>query len=536
MAEVTVYVGGRIRTGDPQIPSASTLVVEDGVIARVGDAEDVPLGARRIDLEGDTVIPGFIDAHVHPKMGGLQLIGGSLVGLPGVDDYWAALRARLDTGRGTDWIVLTGYAAITMARSGADRETLDRMSGDRPVILVNSDLHGGLVNSVVLRAADLESGGGFPADLVELDGQGRATGYLNEEALSRALGLVPPISSEVALDALRAAQAHLHSFGIVGWQDALLGDQHGDGDVLPQYRALARDGALSARVTGAIGWNRAEGLEQIDRIVAVRDGLGAGRLSAPAVKLLLDGVNEAGTASMLHPYSDAAGRPHDDGPSLIDAETLIAAVVELDRRGLDVHMHAVGDKAVRDGLDAFAAARRTNGRSSARRQIAHAMFVSDLDVPRFRELDVTLDIQPVWAAADFLDFDRYEAMVGPEVLRTLFRFETLAATGLRWSAGSDWPVSSPAPLDAITAGSRRALSGASQSRPGWERLPAEIALRAYTEGSAYSSRLDRNGVLRAGMNADFVRLDGDPVEVEAANTLTVLETVIGGESVYRQSS
>ncbi|BDI23902.1 amidohydrolase [Herbiconiux sp. L3-i23] len=533
MREVIAYTGGRILPQDTAQPTASTLVVADGIVQSVGDDVPVPAGARRVDLDGATVVPGFIDAHVHPKMGGLQLIGGTLVGLAGVDGYWAALRTRLAVGGVDDWVVLPGYAAITMARSGSDRSTLDAIAGERPVILVNSDLHGGLVNSAVLRATGLEHGGGFPAELVDVGADGRATGYLNEEALSRALMRVPPVSDRVALEAVRAAQAHLHSLGIVGWQDAMLGDQHGDGDVTPQYVAMQADGSLTARVSGAIGWNRELGLEQIDRMIELRDSLTGGGVTAPAAKLFLDGVNEAGTAAMLHPYSDATGADHGEGPSLFERDLLLEAVTELDRRGLDVHMHAVGDRAVRDGLDAIAAARKANGRGRGRDQIAHAMFVSDADIARFRELDVTLNIQPVWAASDFLDFDRYEAMVGPAVMATLYRFETLGETGLRWSIGSDWPVSSPAPLDAITAGARRALHEPATTRPEWQALAAEIALRAYTQGSAHSSRLDRNGVLRPGMNADFVRLDGDPVDRDFANTITVLETVVGGRTVYR---
>lgn len=528
------YVNGRIRTGDPETPWATALVVDDdGLLVHVGSDDDVDRDAVRTDLAGDVVVPGFIDAHVHPQMAGLQIVGGTLVGQPDVEGYWKVLRRRLQTGSPTDWVMLTGYSAIVMARSGATRHTLDTIAGGRPVVLINSDLHGGLANSAVIEAAGLLHGGGYPSELVEVDDHGVATGYLNEEALNAVLALAPPPSEETLLAAVRAAQSQLHASGVVGWHDALVGDQHGLGDVMPQYLELAARGELTARVTGAYGWNRGLGLEQIETILAYRRRVSSGRVAVTGVKLLLDGVNEAHTAAMLHPYSDASGHLHDEGPSLIGRDALIETVVALDAAGLDVHMHAVGDRAVRDGLDAVEAARRINGRGEARHQIAHALFVSDADVPRFAELDVTLDNQAVWSAADFLDIDGYEAMVGSEVMQTFYRYETLSATGLRWSAGSDWPVSSPSPLDAITAGARRALAPGAPVREGWQHLGAAAALTAYTAGSAFSSRLPLNGVLRPGMHADFVRLDGDPVEIDYANSLSVVETVIGGGSVYR---
>ncbi len=528
------FVNGRIRTGDPRLPRATALVVDDdGRLVHVGGDEGVDPRIERIDLRGGFVLPGFIDAHVHPEMAGLQIIGGTLVGQPDVEGYWKVLRGRLAVGNATDWVVLTGYAAIVMAQSGASRATLDALAGPRPVVLVNSDLHGGLVNSAAIAAAGLEHGGGYPSELVEVDADGVATGYLNEEALGVVLALAPPASAETHLAAVRAAQARLHSVGVVGWQDALVGEQHGHGDVMPRYLELARRGELTARITAVHGWDRARGVDQLEAVRAYQADVDSGPVKVVGVKLLLDGVNEAHTAAMLHPYSDASGHLHDEGPSLIGREALIDAVVAIDAAGLDVHMHAVGDRAVRDGLDAVQGARRTNGRGEARHQIAHALFVSDADVPRFAELDVTLDNQGVWSAADFLDVDGYTAMVGDEVMKTFYRYETLHATGLRWSAGSDWPVSSPAPLDGITAATRRALAPGAPVHDGWERLGAETVVKAYTSGSAYSSRLPLNGTLRVGMNADFVRLDGDPRTVGHANTLTVEETVIGGESVFR---
>ncbi|WP_295774554.1 amidohydrolase [uncultured Microbacterium sp.] len=528
------FINGRIRTGDPELPWATALVVDDaGLIVHVGGDDQIGRDIEHVDLGGGFVLPGFIDAHVHPKMAGLQIIGGTLVGQPDVEGYWGVLRSRLTEGGESDWVVLAGYAAIVMAQSGATRATLDSIAGSRPVVLVNSDLHGGLVNSAVLSIAGFEHGGGYPSELVEVDADGVASGYLNEEALNAVLALAPPASEETLLAAVRAAQAHLHSVGVVGWHDALVGDQHGLGDSVPRYIELHARGELTARVTGAYGWNRARGVEQIEAVRAYQADVNRSPIKVVGVKLLLDGVNEAHTAAMLHPYSDASGHLHDEGPSLIGREALIETVVALDAVGLDVHMHAVGDRAVRDGLDAVEAARRANGYGEARHQIAHALFVSDADVPRFAELDVTLDNQGVWSAADFLDVDGYAAMVGDEVMQTFYRYETLHATGLRWSAGSDWPVSSPAPLDGITAATRRALAPGAPAHDGWERLSAETVITAYTSGSAYSSRLPLNGTLRVGMNADFVRLSGDPTAVDYANTLTVEETVIGGKPVFR---
>ncbi|MFD1714746.1 amidohydrolase [Amnibacterium flavum] len=535
----TLYIGGRIRTGDPLLPSATTMLVSGGRVVALGFTEphDVPAGTVVRDLGGATVLPGFIDAHVHPLMGGLQLLATGFAGIQSVEGYWAELR-RLDavTPPG-EWIVAAGYSAVLVARERITRRELDAVIGDRPVLMVNSDLHGGLANTVALRAAGLLDSQEFSSEYVERGDDGAPNGLVNEEAMARVMSFSPPPSEAVAEKALLEAQAHLHSLGVVGWQDALLGDKHGGEDPTARYLALDAAGRITARVSGAIGWDRARGVEQVPDILEHARAFTGARLSAPAVKILLDGVHEAGTASMLAEYNDAAGRPlGNSGPTMIEPGLLDEALVALDAAGLDVHIHALGDRAVRDALDAVDAARHANGHRGTRHQVAHVTFIDPSDVPRFRELDVTANAQLIWVADDFLDFAQYEIFVGPERRARQSALAEWDAAGFRWSAGSDWPVSSAAPLDAITAGSRRRIHGDGPTGPLWQRLPATRIIDAYTSGSAFTSRLDDNGVLRAGSHADFVLLDRDPAGPGPANESTVLETVVAGETVYAADS
>lgn len=535
----TLYIDGRIRTGDPLLPFAASMLVSRGRVAWLGFGSelDVPRGTRVIDLAGRTILPGFIDAHVHPQMGGLQLLAAGLTGLDGIEAYWAELR-RLDalTPAG-EWIVAMGYSATVVAREGTTRRQLDAVVGDRPVLMVNSDLHGGLANTAALAAAGLLDSSEFSPDYLERDADGIPNGLVNEEAMTRVLSLSPPPSAAVARHALLAAQTHLHSLGVVGWQDALLGDKHGGVDPTENYLALDESALITARVSGAIGWDRARGVEQIPEILERSRAFVGDRLSAPAVKVLLDGVHEAGTAAMLEPYNDALGHPlGDSGPTMIEPRLLKEAVSALDAHGLDVHFHALGDRAVRDALDAVEEARRVNGHRGTRHQIAHVTFIDPADVARFRSLDVTANAQLIWTADDFLDFDLYETFVGPERRARQSALAEWDAAGFRWSAGSDWPVSSAAPLDAVTAGSRRRLNGDGPHGPLWQTLPATRILEAYTSGSAFSSRLDENGSLRVGANADFIVLDTDPAGQRPANESTVLQTVIAGKTVYAAES
>ena len=298
----------------------------------------------------------------------------------------------------------------------------------------------------------------------------------------------------------------------------------------------AREGSLTARVVGALWWDRARGAEQIPELVERRAALNHGRVRATSVKLMLDGVAENGTASLLDPYLDKCGcATANRGKSFIDPAQLPSYVTELDALGFQCHFHSLGDGAVRHALDAVEAARKANGPSDTRPHLAHLQVVHPDDVPRFAQLGATANIQPLWAAHEPQMDELTIPFLGPERAAWQYPFGALLRAGAVLAAGSDWPVSSPDPLQGIHV----AVNRVSPDEPGPVFLPAEridltAALTAYTAGTAYVNHLDDTGSVRAGALADLVVLDRDPFAgpPEALKETGVALTYVGGERVY----
>jgi predicted amidohydrolase YtcJ len=303
------------------------------------------------------------------------------------------------------------------------------------------------------------------------------------------------------------------------------------------YLAAARDGSLTARVVGALWWDRERGPEQIPELVERRRELRDGRFRAGSVKLMLDGVAETGTAALLEPYLDRCGcATANRGTSFIEAAQLPKYVTELDALGFQCHFHALGDRAVRDALDAIEAARAANGPVDTRPHLAHLQVVHPDDVPRFARLGATANIQPLWAAHEPQMDELTIPFLGAERAALQYPFGALLRSGATLAAGSDWPVSSPDPLHGIHVAVNRVPpdgGGAPVFLPS-ERIELAEALTAYTAGSAHVNHLDDTGRVRVGALADLVVLDRDPFDgpPEAIAHSRVALTYVGGERVY----
>jgi predicted amidohydrolase YtcJ len=304
---------------------------------------------------------------------------------------------------------------------------------------------------------------------------------------------------------------------------------------------LATGGRLSARVVGALWWTRTRGAEQIAELVDRRERLSLPGFSATSVKIMQDGVAENFTAGMTSPYLDACGHETSNrGLSMVDAAELRGYVTELDRLGFQVHVHAIGDRAVREALDAFEAARAANGPSDNRHHIAHIQLIHPDDVARFAVLGVAANMQPLWATHEAQMDELTIPFIGAERAAWQYPFGALAASGATLVAGSDWPVSSPNPLWGIHVAVNRSLPGP-DGTPREPFLPHQAldvrtALTAYTAGSAYVNHLDDTGRIAPGAVADLAVLDrdiiaGPPDEVCAA---TVQATYVGGVAVYER--
>jgi predicted amidohydrolase YtcJ len=526
--------------------TARALAVRGDRVTAVGSDDDVRslVGpcTRVVELDGRTVVPGFVDAHVHPVQAGLALATCSLGSARNAQEAVRLVAEYAAAHPGAPWITGAGWSMEWFPSGTPSRALLDEVVPDRPVLLSNRDFHGAWVNSPALRLAGVGADTPDPADgRIERDADGSPQGTLHEGAVDLVARLLPPPTEHDLLDALLRAQAHLHALGVTGWQDAIVGEYGSLPDVLPTYLRAAREGALTGRVVGALWWDRNRGIEQVPDLVARRESAGGtagvGRFRATSVKIMQDGVAENFTAGMLTPYLDACGcQTANRGLSYLDPELLRTAVRLLDAEGFQVHLHAIGDRAVREALDAISCAREANGTSDRRHHIAHLQVVHPDDVPRFAQLSVTANLQALWAVHEPQMDELTIPFLGPERAAWQYPFADLLASGARLCAGSDWPVSSADPLQAMhVAVNRRPAGepGAEPLLPG-QRLEPAAFLHAYTAGSAWINGADADtGSLEVGTLADLAVLDADPLAVppDRIGDIAVTATFVGGVQV-----
>ncbi|RFC70489.1 amidohydrolase [Streptomyces sp. AcE210] len=538
-----VLTGGPVHTFSPARSRATSVAVRGERIVAVGHDEVRELvgpDTEVVDLKGKLLIPGFQDAHAHPVGGGLELGQCDLSGATTLDEYRRRISAYAQAHPDTEWITGGGWSMEAFPGGLPTAAELDTLVPDRPAYLVNRDHHGAWVNSRALQAAGIDARTPDPADgRIERDADGAPTGMLQEGAANLIGRLLPPVTLEQRITGLLRAQALMHSLGVTAWQDALLGEHANLTDPTDAYLATAADGRLTARVVGSLWWDRSRGTEQIDELVARRAAGTRGRLRCTTVKIMQDGVAENGTAALLGPYLDGCGCASDNsGISFVPPLDLQKYVTELDARGFQVHFHALGDRAVREALDAVEAARRANGRTDTRPHLAHLQVVHPDDIGRFRELGATANMQALWAAHEPQMDDLTIPFLGPERSAWQYPFGDLQRSGATLAAGSDWPVSSPDPIEAIHVAVNRVLPDAAPGTPVFlpeQRIGLDAALTAYTAGSAYVNHLDDvTGSITAGRLADLVVLDRDPFSAptEEIGATRVLETFVGGERVY----
>ncbi|MER7302016.1 amidohydrolase [Nocardioides sp. NPDC127514] len=521
-----------------------SLAVRDGRIAAIGAELDALAGPETVveELDGRWVLPAFHDSHVHPIQAGLEMNQCDLTGLSTLEGYLDAIGSYAAADPGRTWVTGGGWSMDSFPGGVPTASPLDRLLPDRPVFLPNRDHHSAWVNSRALEIAGIDAGTPDPADgRIERDSAGRPTGALHEGAMALVGSLVPAPTSRDLTEALLTAQRHLHSVGIVGWQDALVGDGLGMPDSLPTYIAANESGALTAKVVLAQWWDRDRGLEQLPELISRRARAAQAGLDAASVKLMQDGVCETHTAAMLDPYLDSHGDLTDNrGLSFIPADALATYVAALDANGFQAHIHALGDRAVRDSLDAIEHARATNGATGLRHHLAHVQVVAASDVPRFAALEVTANIQPLWACLDEAVEVLTLPFLSPAARGQQYVFGSLLRTGARIACGSDWPVSDPAPLLGMhVAVNRRSPDQPADATPllPEEALPVAEALAGYTTGTAYLNRLEGStGRIETGYAADLVVVDhdilGEDTTVLARTRVT--HTYADGREVHRR--
>ncbi len=538
-----LFRGGTVFGGHGFLPEGTCVRVRSGKITEVGPAAAAG-AADLVDLAGGTLLPGFIDAHAHPVFAGNQLRHCDLRQASDAAGYLALIAAYARAHPDEQWITGGGWSMDAFPGGMPARQALDAVVSDRPVYLPNRDGHGAWVNTRALELAGIGAATPDPADgRIERDAAGQPSGMLQEGATRLVSRLLPEVTGDDWYQALLAAQEHLLSFGITGWQDAIVGSYLGEADPLAAYVRAAGAGTLRASVVGALWWDRDRGLDQLPELLERRRIGQAGRFRAASVKMMLDGVAENHTAAMLEPYLDGDGCDSGHaGLDFIDPAELPRFVTALDAEGFVVHFHALGDRAVRNALDAVEAARTASGARVLRHHLAHLQVVHPADIPRFAQLNATANIQPLWATHEPQMDELTIPFLGERRSGWQYPFRSLLRAGAPLCGGSDWPVSSPNPLWGMHVAVNRSLPASAGGHGGDPFLPGQAlsladVLAAYTAGSARVNGMsDVAGAIQPGLDADFAMVDADLAHLPAAEICqaSVRQTWVRGELAYQQ--
>lgn len=526
-----VVVIGKIFTARRESPFAEAMAVANGRVMAIG-AKDQVLAEVGPNMEiqeaHGLVTPGFIDAHVHTASSGLDKLRLSFDDVRDAEGAVRAIAEYASLHPELPWLIGAGWSQAWFDRGCPGKELIDQVVPDRPVSIMNTDGHGLWVNSKALHLAGIDEGTDDPVDgRIERLGDGSPQGTLHEGAAKLIERVAPDDTIEDFVAGLRRGQQELFQYGVTGWQDAAV-----TSPIQEAYLTLGRSGELRGRVVGALWWERERGIEQVGELIERRDLAGPG-FRPTSVKLMLDGVFENFTASMIDPYLDSDGRSSGHrGIDFIEREALLEIVPRLDAEGFQCHFHAIGDQAVRNALDAVEAARRSNGPTTNRHHIAHIQVVHPDDITRFAELEVAANAQPLWACNDDYQIELTTPFLGPERVDWQYPFGALVSSGARVGMGSDWGVSTANVMEEIDVAVHRTCPEGEPLGP-QHALDPLTALTAFTAGSAYINHAEsETGTLAHGAFADYVIFDRDPLDTGVFRDAKVVRTVIGGETVY----
>lgn len=483
-----------------------------------------------IDLAGAVVAPGFADGHVHPVWAGLESRGPQIRAATTLAAVQATVAEFASRNPQTHWIEGGSYDPALAVDGLFDARWLDQVCGDRPVVLTSSDHHCVWVNSRALELAGIHPGTVVPTGAeIPLTPDGRVLGTLREwGAMSLVTRLVPKPTPADRTSALAWATSELAAAGVTWLLDAAAGPQDA-----AAYLEAARAGQLQVRAGLALRADPErfdpQGLADLAATVAAEspvDAAGDPWVHAGTVKFFADGVLEAGTAAMLEPYLD---RPGDLGLPVWAADELRSAVAAVEAVGLDVHIHAIGDAAIRAALDALAASpERRNPRR--RPTIAHVQVLNPADVGRFAELGVTANLEPLWACWDACQRDLTAPRLGPVRTAQQYPIRGLLDVGANVSFGTDWPVTDYHPMTCAARAVTRAEPDGESLVPEQRIGPTE-ALLAATLGVARQVGETGWGHLSLGSRADLVALSTDPRETEPQewSEIEVLTRFLAGQ-------
>lgn len=541
-----ILSGGMVYTVDDANPWAQAVAVEDGRIIYVGDdagAEALATDAtRRIDLGGRLVLPGFVDAHVHP-ISGYEL---DLSDARSPDEIFERIEAYTAARPDEAWVEGYGWDLTLFPPAGPTRERLDQLVPDRPAMLWGGDGHSLWVNSLALAASGLDRNSPDPeGGRIERQTDGTPSGTLRETAATLMEAVAPQWSLEKRLRALERSLDAMRRFGITSFLDAAVDD----GPMLEVYREASRQNMLTAHAGISLAVPRDAGAldpaSLVESLVALRATEPVPDVNVQAAKIFVDGVIEAGTAAMLEPYT---GTAEDVGNLLRPRTVLEPLVAALQADGFQLHFHAIGDGAIRVVLDAIEAAARlvsagAGAASPGPPLVAHAQLIDPADVSRFATLGAVPVFSAVWAFEDSYIRDLTVPRLGPERSSRIYPIRTLHDAGVRIALGSDWPVTTMNPLAAIEVATTRidpdAAEGDGEAFLAHERVDLATAIEAATLGSAFAvGRAGVTGSIQRGKRADLTVLADNlfTIEPQRIGDTRVLLTLYGGREVFRDTA
>ena len=521
-------VNARVWTGDPARPWADAVLIRGERIEAVGSSAEVKKRAgttvRTIDAKGMMVTPGFIDAHVHFLSGGFSLASVQLRDAKTKAEFVGRIKAFAATLPKGTWIQNGDWDHTNWGGELPQRSWIDSVTPNNPVWINRLDGHMNLANSLALAAARVtrdtrDVAGGT----IVRDASGEPTGVFKDNAQDLVGGAVPEPTLEMSLRALDAAMSYVAARGVTSVHNM------GTWEELAVLRQAHEHGALRTRVYANVPLSTWQRL----RDEVKTHGRGDAWLHIGGLKAFVDGSLGSHTAAMLEPFSDA---PKDSGFFVTSEKDLYERTSGADRAGLQVMVHAIGDRAIRTQLDIFERVAKGNGARDRRFRIEHAQHIASADIPRFGALGVIASMQPYHAIDDGRWADK---VIGAERSKGTYAFKSLLDKGAKLAFGSDWFVAPPTPLDGIYAAvTRRTLDDAHPG--GWvpeQRITVQQALRAYTTGSAYAGFQEKEvGMLKAGMLADLVMIDKDLTAIPAADirAARVMLTMVGGRIVFER--
>jgi len=534
---ITRINGARVWTGiarpDGSILESDCIAFDEGGVLALGDSARQLPAQVEVDGQGAFVCSAFRDGHVHSIFGGLEPTLAPVRAHSSSEEIAAAVGKWAAAHPEVEWVRGEGFDH-TLAPEGVFHASwLDAYVPDRPVVLRATDYHTVWVNSEALRRVGYTKDTPEPHDgEIVRDAEGTPIGTLREWGAWRPVyDRLPPLSREQAVAALSRASDAYVSAGLAWVQDAWV--EPADVD---SWLAAAHEGVLAFRADLALWCDPNSWRDQLDHFVAARERVAhqaAGRLTATTIKFFADGVLESTTSALLEPYCDC---PHSKGLPNWQPDELAAAVAAVDSLGFSPHIHAIGDAAIRMALDAIEHANAHNGARDRRATIAHTQLVDAADLGRFAELGVIANFEPYWAKFDAWQTELTVPRLGPQRIDRQFMMQSILGTGAVISFGSDWPVTTYAPLEGIQVAVTRQMTEGDNLDP-WmpeERLTVEQSLAAYTKGVAYQSGDDSAGVLRPGARSDVVILAQDPRDVDPLRigSITVLGTWCEGVQVF----